>query len=151
MDRAADYGREPRKEVGEVGAYDPEGQRLIVYGGRDYAASWDDPTYDDLHALSLGEGAATWSRLEASGQHPRLKSPRVVYDPQGRRLVFVELPNVFSLELGEQLSWHAFCQVGAPPALAVGDETSLALVPDGLFFAVGNASYRFDLTTPYCD
>jgi len=142
-------GAGPGARVKQVGGYDPVGRRLIAYGGRNYAGT---QRYDDLHTLSLGDEAPVWSTLEAEGQHPAFaENLSAVYDPDGKRLLFVSLPNVAALELSDTPTWHTFCDSAHAPTPIVTSEVSTALVPDGLFVNAGSASYRFDLATPYCD
>ena len=62
---------------------------------------------------------------------------------------------VHALELGDNPSMHDFCP--GPESLTLGliDSTygngHVVLAPDGLFMSVGGGSFRFDLSTAYCD
>jgi len=44
--------------------------------------------------------------------------------------------------------------MGMPGSILIGNglsSTLLGLAPDGLFAALGDGTFRFDLDTPYCD
>jgi hypothetical protein len=148
-------GQSPPERRDHVGIYDPEGQRMIVYGG-----SSGPEKYTDLWSLSLGD-APHWTELTASGRSPGVLGDSgrcsAVYDAEHRRMVVVAFSGrgaarVFALELGDALAWHEFCSPGITPSLDVSVTNGNAvLVPDGLFLSTGGASFRFDLDTPYCD
>jgi hypothetical protein len=129
-----------------VGAYDPVGHRVIAYGGVDVSGN------PELYALSFAADPE-WNRLDASGQAPTTRG-NLFYDADGERMIFVDGPVVFSLELGQRPAWHRFCSLGfAPPTFASPFGTialGAALAPDGVFLAAGNGAFRFDLATPYC-
>lgn len=131
-----------------IGAYDAAGERAIVYTGHNGA---NDP--HALYALSLKENPA-WSVLEPSGNPPDLHAPSIVYDAEGRRLIFVDVTYfgvvVAALELGSEPAWHTFCPLGTLPAPGLWMTTVLA-VPDGIFIGGPRSEFRFDLATPYCD
>jgi hypothetical protein len=141
-------GPGPRLE--QAGVYDPIGQRLIVFGGSDVLGE----RQSDVHALSLGDDASTWSVLAVDGTAPKMRAPAAFYDAAGQRVVFAQLDyegtNVAALELGATPRWHTFCPVGQVPG-RVGSNAGIVLAPDGLFAAFGDATFRFDLQTPYCD
>lgn len=141
-------GTQPMVRDDRLGVYDAAGDRLIVFGG------WLDADADpELLALSLGD-RATWTRLEAGGTAPHLHAPSAVYDPEGQRMIVVDVSgagtNVVALELGDQPSWHHFCSLGTQPGRSVYRAQAM-LTSDGLAVAVRDALYRFDLSTPYCD
>lgn len=147
-------GTPPRARRGHVGIYDPEGQRMIIYGG----SSESDLT--DLWSLSLDD-APRWTELTASGNSPGAFGGfgrcSAVYDPEHRRMVVISFSalgaaRVFALELGDTPTWHEFCSPGITPSgeSNIGSGNAV-LVPDGLFFSTGGASFRFDLETPYCE
>jgi len=141
-------GEGPGARRGEVGVYDPVGHRLIVFGGEK-----NGETLRDLHALSLGD-EPEWSVLEPTSAAPELREPTAFYDGARQRMLFVSNTSfgvvVAALELGEQPVWHTFCELGTPPP-ADHYRKPVAMMTDALFAAVGAASYRFDLATPYCD
>jgi hypothetical protein len=158
----------PPARSGHVGIYDPEGRRLLIYGG---SSGHDDSFtgYSDLWSLSL-DGVPRWTQLDASGKGPGsldtvdgslsaiYATTSAVYDPAHRRMLVLAFSGVgavhmFALELGDALTWHEFCSPGVTPASVVdwGATSNLVLTPDGLFFNSGGASFRFNLNTPYCD
>ena len=146
--------------INAIGAFDPVHRRLIAYGGLDQERASRPGVAvarSDLRALSLENPSSGWVVLTAHGVAPELHDPAAVYDSEGKRIVFVDVSGpgtqVAALELGaerdETTTWHTFCSVGLLPGQA--NRPRLALVPDGIFVAVGDAAFRFDLTTPYCD
>jgi hypothetical protein len=145
-------GPSPSERRGHVGIYDPEGQRMIIYGGSSLPGE-----YTDLWSLSLDD-APRWTELTATGRNPGAlgSSGRctAVYDAEHQRMLVVSFPGlgaakVFALELGEAPTWHQFCSPGITPS---ADATGNAvLASDGLFLSTGGASFRFNLETPYCD
>jgi hypothetical protein len=147
-------GPSPLARQRHVGIYEPEGRRMIIYGGSSgYTGSLAFDT--DLWSLSLDD-APRWTELTASGRSPGALGT-AVYDTEHRRMIVltfsaVGAARVFALELGDALSWHEFCSPGITPAadINVGSGNAV-LAPDGLFFSSGGASFRFNLETPYCD
>jgi hypothetical protein len=150
-------GESPGKRFDEAAIYDPNGQRLIVYGGS--ADPLTEPSGPgDLHVLALDD-SLEWSSLEAAGQGPsHARTVSAVYDPRARRMIVVDGSQVFALELAANPSWHHFCETGLRlPTLGFSSKEGVVyasepvLVPDGLFVAVGDGDYGFNLDTPYCD
>jgi hypothetical protein len=151
-------GPSPHARSGHVGIYDPEGRRMIVYGGSSVQDSLG--LYTDLWSLSLDD-APHWTELAASGTSPGalgdLGRPSAAYDPAHRRMIVLAFSGlgaarVFALELDDALTWHEFCSPGITPS-ANGDvgSANTVLASDGLFFSTGGAPFRFNLETPYCD
>lgn len=151
-------GPQPAARGAHVAIHDPQGQRMIVYGG----VSEGDQALVDLWSLSLAD-APTWTKIWAPGPSPQgLLRGSAVYDPEGQRMILVDLARtadppgarVFALELGEAPTWHRFCAAGLTPAelwVSPGTATNVVLVDDGLFLTVSGGAFRFDLQTAYCD
>ena len=65
----------------------------------------------------------------------------------------------FALTLTGEPTWHRFCEPGmgmpgSVPFSVIGNgpsNTLLGLAPDGLFVALGDGAFRFNLATEYCD
>lgn len=131
---------------GFLGVYDVEGRRLIVFR--------DGPSF----ALSL-DGTPHWEQLTTVGAAPEpgfAGGMAALYDREGRRmLVFVlasEGTSVHALSLDETLAWHRFCPDTVTPAPALLEQPlHPVLQADGVYLAVGAATWRFELATPYCD
>lgn len=150
-------GPSPSARTGHVGIYDPEGQRMIIYGG---SSQTGPEKYTDLWSLSLDD-APRWTELTASGKSPGafglFGKCSAVYDAQHRRMVVVSFSGlgairVFALELGDIPTWHEFCPPGITPSADTSGTTGNAvLASDGLFLSTGGASFRFNLETPYCE
>jgi PKD domain/Kelch motif len=73
-------------------AYDPETNRLIVFGGQAYPQADVVSNYNDVWVLTnangLGEGTPTWIQLTPTGDPPTARGGHsVVYNPTTRRLV----------------------------------------------------------------
>jgi hypothetical protein len=74
-------GPTPRRNHGA--AYDPAGDRMIVFGGHDGAFR------NDLWAMDLS-GPGVWDPLAAVGTPPTpCEAPSLVYDPAGTRLLLM--------------------------------------------------------------
>ncbi len=72
-------GSPPSPRSGVASIYDPNGDRMIVFGGSSMT--------NDLHALNLG-GSTSWTPLSASGTAPDARQgASAVYDPQGHRML----------------------------------------------------------------
>jgi hypothetical protein len=139
----------------QAAIYDPVGQRLISYGAAGNLASGP----GDLHQLTLGD-SLEWSEIRAAGTGPARAKVTALYDPQGERMLVLERTHLFALTLAGVPTWHRFCEPGIgamPGALATSvienepASTLLGVAPDGLFAALGDGTFRFDLSTPYCD
>jgi len=136
-------GDPPGEGEGYVGVFDDAGRRLVVFRG------------GITSTLSLGDDPR-WQRVEARGTPPipaDTSSVSALYDALGQRMLLFEVATdgtrVSALDLGDTPTWHAFCPDTIVPALA--GSASAELVPDGVFLAVGDAAWRFDLSTPYCE
>lgn len=142
-------GQSPGARSGQLGVYDPVGERMIVFGG--LRAGDPYPLVNDLYALTLGDDP-TWSSIEAEGAGPSAISYRAFYDPAGERMLVLDsASDIYALELSDAPVWHRFCVSGAvPPPLYAGTAT---LTDAGIFFALNNSpgAYLFNLETPYCD
>src|SRR5438445_382812 len=79
--RLEPLGPAPAPRAWHRAIYDPEGDRMIVYGGFDGGPV----NRSDLWALSLA-GTPTWSELFPSGTGPGPRSAHsLIYDPDGKR------------------------------------------------------------------
>ncbi len=77
-------GAAPGPRAAHVAAYDPSGDRVVVYGGVSLTEY-----LDDAWALSLA-GSPSWSQLAPAGDPaPRLAFHAAAYDSHGDRLVAV--------------------------------------------------------------
>lgn len=149
---------DPPERYGHVAIHDPEGQRMIFYGGN---TGWGDKTID-LWSLSL-TGEPTWTRLKEAGKNPGpIIGGSAVYDPDGHRMIVVDVASsltsrparVLALELDDETpTWHRFCTPGLNLSDVYGDATEVGavLVDDGLFVSISGGAFRFDLQTDYCD
>jgi len=103
--RLAATGRGPYRSMGNEGAYDPLGQRLLVFtpsefdpagGGGGAGGAPPDGGEDvrpQVFALSLS-GDPVWNRLATRGETPRWFRRRPVYDEGNDRLLFFGGHNV---------------------------------------------------------
>ncbi len=124
-----------------TGVNDPEGDRLIVFGG------YDDHLLGDLWQLTFS-GTPTWSPLAASGAGPSPRGGHVaIYDPVGRRMIVyggydgVSAPayrigDVWALSLAGTPAWSPIATTGPRPsarssATAVYDATRHAMIVFG--------------------
>ena len=127
---AGDY---PPGRTEHAAIYDPEGDRMIVFGG---AEPVDCPFHpdeqcnllvNDAWALNLGGALPTWQKLAPLGDPP---SPRAghtaVYDPLRRRmLVFGGVDStVWALDLSDALRWSELSPSGTAPS-ARADHTAI--------------------------
>src|SRR5205823_2364369 len=104
--RLTAFGAPPSPRVFHRAIYDPEGDRMIVYGG------FDGADRGDLWALSLA-GVPTWTELHPEGASPGpLLAHSMVYDTKQRRmLVFGGIGGTschgetWALSLGEHPAW----------------------------------------------
>ncbi len=141
----------------QTAIFDPIGQRLISYGGSVDAIASNGP--GDLHQLTLDD-SLVWNELHAAGTGPaHAERVLTVYDPRGQRMLALDRTHLFALSLTGEPTWHRFCEpgMGMPGSLpfsVIGNgpsNTLLGLAPDGLFVALGDGTFRFDLDTGYCD
>ena len=114
---------------GHVAAYDPDGRRMLVFGGMsEEKAHKDDKVLDNTTwAMDLDRASprcGQWTRLEIAGPRPSpRREHRGVYDPvRGRLIVFGGrqrskasfLADLWILEL-EPLRWHELETSGERP------------------------------------
>ncbi|MET0794031.1 MAG: hypothetical protein ABW061_21095 [Polyangiaceae bacterium] len=141
----------------QTAIFDPVARRLISYGGSPDAIASYGP--GDLHQLTLDD-SLHWSKLRAAGTGPaRAEGVLTVYDPVGERMLALDRTHLFALTLRGDPTWHRFCEPGigmpgssAPILVSDGPtQTLLGLASDGLFVALGDGTFRFDLATAYCD
>ena len=110
----------PRRLV--EGIYDPEGDRIIVFGG------WDDHLFGDLWQLSFATDPPTWNQLAATGDAPARRAGHgVIYDPIGHRMILFagwdgvsqnyRRNDLWALNLGPAVpEWEQLAPVGTPPS-----------------------------------
>jgi hypothetical protein len=144
-------GVSPRVRSKHVGIYDPDGDRLLIYG------QVGGTIETELWSLSLGD-APEWTKLEPRGAVPGVPSDEAsaVYDSGHRRMIFLNfdkdgLAQVYALEL-DSVVWRRFCPRGMTLARPrdVGTIGKAVLAPDGLFVTMSGGAFRFDLERPYC-
>jgi hypothetical protein len=65
--------------------------------------------------------------------------------------------HLYALTLRGEPTWHRFCEsgIGMPGSISLLVNSAapaplLSVAPDGLFAALGDGAFRFDLATPYC-
>jgi len=145
-------GLAPAARAWAMGIYDSASDQMLVMGGR----AENNDRLSDLYALQL-DGRPNWSLLETSGFPPQdLQTPSAMYDPDGRRMVVVDMAQegartyALSLERGRVPQWHRFCDFGVVPAGA-DSATNVVATSHGLFATVNGGAFRFNLATPYCD
>ena len=76
-------GPEPPGRFYHSAVYDPDRDRMLVFGGTPYSGE----PYTDTWALSLG-GHPRWSRIEAGGEGPPARSMHgAIYDSRDQRML----------------------------------------------------------------
>ena len=154
-------GPSPGARFGQVAIYDPEGRRMLVYGGSANYAYPNDTPYRDAWSLSLDD-PPRWTELTVSGTPPGALGvgASAAYDEGHRRMIVVTFApfgsyeqdaaaQVYALELsGDLPSWHRFCSPGITPGTT---SANVVLTSDGLFLSQEGSAFRFGLETPYCD
>lgn len=151
-------GPSPRRNAAAV--HDPEGGRVVLFGGRDSSGDRNDVWAFDL-------ASRTWRQVEPAGADPA-PTPRfthnAVYDPAGRRALIwsgrsvtsagsVLLNDVWAFDLEAQ-RWQALPVDGDPPTArygtaAVFDPRAAALVTFAGFTTRGrfDDTWRFEPAT----
>ena len=116
-------GAGPQARWGGNAAYDPDHDRVVVFGGR----RTDGTSFGDVWALSLG-GRPTWSRLEPTGTSPAARwGAASGYDPVHREFVVaggqtgsdaaaVSHDDTWALSLDGPPTWRRISTVGPAPA-----------------------------------
>jgi galactose oxidase-like protein/Kelch motif protein len=113
-------GEQPPGRKGHVVVYDPEHDRLLLFGGTTFPGSG--VYFSDLWALSLGS-RAEWSRLLPDGQTPRSELGTALDDPLRHRVLLLgssfplESRNmaVWELSLDGPLAWTRVSTTGQDP------------------------------------
>jgi hypothetical protein len=121
-----------------AGVYDPDHDRIVVFGGTDFS------TYTRrLDQLTLS-AAPTWLPLTASGEAPPWGTGVAVYDPSGMQMLVVA-PNapatelgVWSLTLAGTPAWQRLGAAGVAPT-AREDFTAVFDAPRGRIIVFGGA------------
>jgi hypothetical protein len=153
-DRNAPEGRE-----GHGALYDPERQRMILFGGRyDDVSDGTHHFLNDLWELTLGD-SATWSEIEAEGTIPGARSAfGTVYDPVRRRMLVhggvnpqggVEPDELWALTLEGAPAWS---QIVTENALRARSYPVDVYDPDGdRLLACGGRGYPQTSALPLAD
>jgi len=114
----APSGTKPAVRWGHGAAYDPVGDRMIVFGGGGNAGA----LYNDVWSLSLS-GSPAWTLLTPSGTPPLTRrAASLVYDSNHQRLVMfggfrvgTYLSDVWTLPLTGSLAWTPVVAGGSGP------------------------------------
>ncbi len=110
-----------------VGIYDPDGDRMIVFGGRFRAAPTGTYTvYNEVWALDLT--ALTWSQIMTTGTSPSARSSTAAaFNPSTKEMIvfggntstngaaFSPLADVWALNLSTN-TWRSIATTGTAPA-----------------------------------
>jgi Galactose oxidase, central domain/FlgD Ig-like domain/Kelch motif len=115
----APSGTPPAARFDHAAIYDPVGQRMIVFGGRNASGA----TFSGVSQLSLS-GSSAWSAMAVTGNPPAPRAGHTaVYDAaRNRMLVFggtssgTVFNDVWALSLGATPTWTLLTPTGAPPA-----------------------------------
>jgi hypothetical protein len=114
-------GSRPPTRFGHTAIYDPVGERMILFGGRDW-----DVRYSDVWELALHDHP-TWREITPAGAGPGPRESHLtVYDPRGRRmLVFggltgslneeIRTSDVWALTLDGEAAWQEITPNGHLP------------------------------------
>jgi Galactose oxidase, central domain len=121
-----DAGAAPPGRCSHSAIYDPLRRRMLVYGGQNETA-----IFDDVWALSL-DGDPRWSRIDVEGQGPGARSGHsAVYDPIGDRMIVFGgwdgsslHDDTWQLALSGTPVWQPLPSVEHPPAEAAGSMMS---------------------------
>ena len=115
-------GTTPPSRANHVAIYDPVGDRVIVYGGRNFGTNWN--VLSDTWQLTLS-GTPTWSSLSPTNA-PSRYGASAIYDPvqqRRRMLVFggldeigVRRNEVWALDLRQPGTWQLVPATQGPSA-----------------------------------
>lgn len=140
----------PARRSDQVGVYDPDHNRLVIYGGKGAAGN-----LTDTWAFDLAAGGG-WAQLAAGGGVPDTDYQMVAaYDPDFHRMIagfgsssgsFSSSSAMWELPLADQApaNWFALAPAGTPPgyrngAAAAWDSRRHRLVViDGIDVGTGN-------------
>jgi hypothetical protein len=93
--------------------YDPNGDRMLVYGGQTA-----DSVASDLWGLTLS-GSPAWTRIDAPGARPPATAVHsAVYDAARNRMLVLNGPNVWALSLDGSPTWSAYTPTGTGPSVS---------------------------------
>jgi len=119
--RLAVSGTSPQKRDDVCMAYDPVGDRMIIFGGSAGLGS----RLNDVWALNLTRDSETWQQLSPSGTPPSARHfCNYLYYAAGNSLIVFggedsagvgDLNDVWKLEL-DSLVWHHIIPSGTPPS-----------------------------------
>ena len=140
-------GTPPSARLHHTAIYDPERNRMLVFGGWNGSGR---TIFDETWELTLG-GTPTWTKLFPSGTSP---GPRfghaAIYDPvRDRMLVFGgnsgSFTDTWELTLGGTPTWRGLSPSGAPPQ---GDGLRAIYDPlrDRMLVCGGNPNDTWELT-----
>ena len=138
-------GTPPSARSGQSAIYDPQGDRMVIFGG-------DDGRFvNDVWALSLAS-SLSWSKLSPAGTPPSARySHTAIYDPVRDRMVMFGGPTVdgggslndtWALSLTGSPSWSQLAPVGSLPSTRLGHSAIYDPVRDRMVvFAGYNGGY----------
>jgi hypothetical protein len=117
----APTGTPPSARDEHSAIYDPNRDRMVVFGGHDDSNGY----HNDVWALSLA-GTPAWTALMPTGAAPSVRgSHSAIYDPERDRMVvfggtsadggYHYLNDVWSLSLGGAPAWTTLTPTGTPP------------------------------------
>lgn len=114
----APAGTPPAGRFDHAAIYDPVGQRMIVFGGRNAGGT----AFGGVSQLALS-GSPAWSTLAVSGTPPAPRSGHTaVYDETRHRMIVfggtsggTVFGDVWALSLGASPAWTLLSPSGAPP------------------------------------
>ncbi len=107
-------GTAPQARTAHSAIYDPNGHRIIIFGGRNYSNS-----FNDVWALDLTAGSESWHQLYPSGIPPAHRSGHFcAYDAQKNEMVvgfgwdvsFLYYNDIWALNLNSLTWWQISTQ-----------------------------------------
>lgn len=141
-------GTPPAARQMHTAIYDPVGDRMVVYGGRNGSTY-----YEDVWALSLGETPA-WTQLAPGGTPAGQRCGHTaIYDPlRERMIVFAggllsasnEVNDVWTLSLGAAPEWTELAPAGELPLrrrlhVAIYDSVRDRMIAFGGYLGIGGS------------
>ncbi len=120
-------GPPPESRWRHAAIYDPDRDRMLIFGGVDTSR-----TLADLHALWLGD-SLRWERLEPEGTAPAPReTPSMVLDPSRQHVLIVGggVAEVWDLSLEPPLRWSRLEVKGKGPGVRYGQTAVLDSAQD---------------------